>query len=296
MIITSRTHAGDFLHYSKPVYRVASVLAVPLEAKAARDTLTEESLRQARVPLPSDNSDVSSSSEEDEDEEEEGDDVLTPAAIPRGEAESQPGSSGVDAAAASAQGVGASATLRANKSGPWLLRNMRKNRSASEGGAGGTALLEAEEVEPVDPPSPMSAAMGASFEPAALTTSLVELDSKHPLSADERYHEASKAELEEKVVRETTRQYSRGEMCFAYDFDITTPLQRKEEARPAGAAPVKAKTPTSVPWEEPDASLPLWRRVDRRFWHNEYLCKDFIDAKVSVCWGWQVFAKLILCN
>jgi hypothetical protein len=33
---------------------------------------------------------------------------------------------------------------------------------------------------------------------------------------------------------------------------------------------------------EPFPTLPLWRRVDRDFWWNEWLLKPFIDAGVSV--------------
>lgn len=32
---------------------------------------------------------------------------------------------------------------------------------------------------------------------------------------------------------------------------------------------------------EPSATLPLWRRVDRQFWWNEWLLKPFVDAGVS---------------
>jgi len=31
---------------------------------------------------------------------------------------------------------------------------------------------------------------------------------------------------------------------------------------------------------EPSPTLPLWRRVDRKFWWNEHLSKPFIDAGV----------------
>lgn len=35
------------------------------------------------------------------------------------------------------------------------------------------------------------------------------------------------------------------------------------------------------PMSEPNPTLPLWRRVDRRFWWNEWLSKSFVDAGVS---------------
>ena len=32
---------------------------------------------------------------------------------------------------------------------------------------------------------------------------------------------------------------------------------------------------------EPHANLPLWRRVDRKFWWNEHLAGPFVEAGVS---------------
>ena len=32
---------------------------------------------------------------------------------------------------------------------------------------------------------------------------------------------------------------------------------------------------------EPSSTLPLWRRVDRQFWWNEWLSKPFVDAGVG---------------
>jgi phosphatidylinositol 4-phosphatase len=36
------------------------------------------------------------------------------------------------------------------------------------------------------------------------------------------------------------------------------------------------------PLSEPNPTLPLWRRVDKRFWWNEWLSKAFIDAGVII--------------
>lgn len=36
------------------------------------------------------------------------------------------------------------------------------------------------------------------------------------------------------------------------------------------------------PLFEPNPTLPLWRRVDKRFWWNEWLLKPFIDAGVII--------------
>lgn len=36
------------------------------------------------------------------------------------------------------------------------------------------------------------------------------------------------------------------------------------------------------PLREPNPTLPLWRRVDKRFWWNEWLLKPFVDAGVII--------------
>lgn len=44
--------------------------------------------------------------------------------------------------------------------------------------------------------------------------------------------------------------------------------------------------------EDPSSNLPLWRRVDRQFWWNEWLSKPFIEAGVST----SVFSALIVAH
>jgi hypothetical protein len=50
-----------------------------------------------------------------------------------------------------------------------------------------------------------------------------------------------------------------------------TPRARGADAPPLDAVDVLA---------EPHATLPLWRRVDRQFWWNEWMAKPFVDAGV----------------
>ncbi|PWN42197.1 hypothetical protein IE81DRAFT_341531 [Ceraceosorus guamensis] len=282
LVVTSRTHAGDFLHTSCPVYRSTGVLSIPLEPQRAREALRSESLRQAKVPAKTQSSSSSSSEEEDE---EEPDDVQTPAALPRTEDEATIDAD-THAGGAAALAVGGAATMRPARSGPWLLRNAH-GKSVSESGPGAKAAAATSPNDAVDAPSPVSAAISAAFEPAGAvadaTLGAAASEGKIPaLSADERYHEALKAELEEKVVTETAKQYARGEMLFSYDFDLTTPLQRKNQSAATPSAsttsPSSQRGPTALPWEEPNARLPLWKRADSRFWHNQSLSKDFVDA------------------
>ena len=92
----------------------------------------------------------------------------------------------------------------------------------------------------------------------------------HPLPlAEDEYLAATRLELEEKVVKETAKHFARGEFWFAYDVDVTTPLQRK--------LPHDSATPDTA-LNEPNPHLPLWRRVDSRFWHNQHMATDLIRA------------------
>ncbi|PWN54447.1 hypothetical protein IE53DRAFT_308310 [Violaceomyces palustris] len=217
------------------------------------------------------------------------DDVATPAAIPKEPFFSE---------------LKGSATVRIPKSRPWLSRG---NRAVSEGpravlegsqatevGCGGDEL-ESEAV-PAAADDGENAELVSSTSPSteeiaeAAISGITEEASK--LTPEERWHEASKAELEEKVVKETAKHFARGEFWFAYDFDLTTPLQRKHDTlkRASRHAPASSTSSTSsstsgsrnhpepVPFDEPLANLPLWRRVDKRFWHNEHLARDFVNA------------------
>lgn len=127
--------------------------------------------------------------------------------------------------------------------------------------------------------------------------------------------EAKYSELENKIVRETIKMFVRGGMYFSYTFgigsyqsktvspadlclhhvDITTPLQRKYqqvqklkrqssllkdlEAYEQSPDPQLLGDDMEV-LSEPHPTLPLWRRVDRRFWWNEILSKPLVDAGV----------------
>lgn len=55
---------------------------------------------------------------------------------------------------------------------------------------------------------------------------------------------------------------------------------------PSSPSPLRGRGGGAVdkvdPLAEPYPTLPLWRRVDRQFWWNEWLSKPFIDAGVCL--------------
>ena len=72
-------------------------------------------------------------------------------------------------------------------------------------------------------------------------------------------------------------QHKRDQVCKANrDSASPTDLNISESASPL---PEPSKDGVD-PLAEPSPMLPLWRRVDKQFWWNEWLSKLFIDAGV----------------
>jgi phosphatidylinositol 4-phosphatase len=149
-------------------------------------------------------------------------------------------------------------------------------------------------------------------EPQEVLSRIIETAAPAPTTIREKYKE-----LETKILRQTIKEFAKGEMYFAYDFgklihaattavisgpliklvlDITHSLQHKQEQiaktrkqnvllAELDALDPSAKSRVSGEDDdvlaEPSPTLPLWRRVDRQFWWNEHLSKPFIDAGVS---------------
>ncbi|KIO16148.1 hypothetical protein M407DRAFT_34214 [Tulasnella calospora MUT 4182] len=119
--------------------------------------------------------------------------------------------------------------------------------------------------------------------------------------------EEKRSQLEARVVREIAREFSRGIFYYTHDFDLTRSLQHKNEMLQAfqsqdvhgsgpGAQGILAPDvpPSNLrsneggpskepdypisPLAEPQSNLPLWRRVDRKFWWNEVMAKPFTEA------------------
>lgn len=148
-------------------------------------------------------------------------------------------------------------------------------------------------------------------EPSEVLKNVLAAFTLQPASQEERH-----TELETKIVRECVRSFSKGEMYFAYTFgafcslrvplinvhssDITRSLQHKQDrlsksrkeytllaeldALPGRESPISPQSTQRLDRVnvsgEPYPSLPLWRRVDRQFWWNEWLSKPFVDAGV----------------
>ena len=71
-------------------------------------------------------------------------------------------------------------------------------------------------------------------------------------------------------------EHKRDQVCKANRHDV---LLADLSISESGPRPEPSKDGVD-PLAEPSPALPLWRRVDKQFWWNEWLSKLFIDAGV----------------
>ncbi|KAE8211702.1 hypothetical protein CF327_g4571 [Tilletia walkeri] len=313
LLITGRTSAGNFLHPAYPVYRPNRIFALPLEPDLALGALNTEADRQRREAAQAalqaardvpDHEKTIGEDDDEEDEDEDDDDVYTPSILTpdgriregalsrvpsisgRSIASSRPGLTSripsLDPVPPSARRT-ASYALKEGEQVPSEQGTETKQakpvqqREDTEADADAAAAAAADLTPPSDSVARMSPFFGADDAKSDSPGST-------PISADERYRLAVQAELEDKVVKETIRQYAdRGEMYYAYDVDLTRSLSKKStQVSGTGTSGqhtgLKNGKDDLKPFEEPNQTLPLWRRADRKFWHNEHMAREFVDA------------------
>ncbi|SPO23562.1 related to SAC1 - Phosphatidylinositol phosphate phosphatase [Ustilago trichophora] len=305
-VITSSKLIGHYFHDTRPIYCCTGVLAIPLLQEEASQAIRAQMAKQGGAssstpsdPQPSESSidqdptsDSSSSSESDSSESDY-DDVETPAAIPK-----EPFFSTLSTSHRAD-------TIRMPKSRPWLTRAARavsdgRIETISEDALAQSQIADASEAstDAVELPAP-----GPYRSPVEVQNSMAATDSVAvTMTPEEQWHAAKQAELEDKAVRETAKYWARGEFWYSHDFDLTTSLQNKRRAlesnpksdssprlRPGSQSTHQVRNsqvsdsdsqrPAAFPLlAEPYPNLPLWRRADRRFWHNEHMSKDLIHA------------------
>ncbi|CEQ39708.1 SPOSA6832_01253, partial [Sporobolomyces salmonicolor] len=132
------------------------------------------------------------------------------------------------------------------------------------------AVVDVSLAERLLPPTPSSATT-SSADPATLPVPSTSDASSLPAIADEATHPSaaglddeevreSQKELDDKLLIECLRTLTG--LYYSLDADITRSLQSKASEAKAG----------------PLEHLPLWRRVDRRFWFNAHLMSPFVEA------------------
>ncbi|KAI7895964.1 SacI homology domain-containing protein [Mucor mucedo] len=87
-------------------------------------------------------------------------------------------------------------------------------------------------------------------------------------SSEEEEEDTEDEALEKRLVRQVTEMFSRSMFIYSNTCDITNSFQRSHE-----------KSKSDPLYDDP--SVPLWKKVDKRFWWNEHLTRDFITQKMD---------------
>ncbi|KAK0561193.1 hypothetical protein OC861_005929 [Tilletia horrida] len=329
LLITGRVAEGNFLHPAYPVYRPNRVFALPLDPELALSALITEADRQRKeaalaalnaARVVPDHEKTIGEDEEDDDDEYEDDDVYTPSVMtPDGrfnlsrpipasarrsasttakdQGENQPADEIPPLAREQLKGTsGEVSTQPADVELPSAPKEEGVKEDDEHEAASAAAA-----ASNLTPPSDFAPRMSPFFSFTPSSDKSKASAAQPVLSADERHRLAVQAELEDKVVKETVRQYAdRGEMYFAYDVDLTRSISKKSAQLAASTSSasggageglsasssaatlspsgVKSSREDLKPFVEPNQTLPLWRRADRKFWHNEHMAREFADA------------------
>ncbi|KAG1770369.1 SacI homology domain-containing protein [Suillus placidus] len=291
LVITSRTDVGQLFDASHLIYGVKSVVSIPLVKDRAKSILSRMASRNTSVNRPSllvNNVDDFQVPDEETsggphvkfaDEEEVK--IMTPRdqvkfSVDSADRPASPVPSGASTPASDVSMTHSPVSTIANRMSFWS----RLSKRASEGADIEEILDERELLD--------SIIHDAEGVPDKVISSIIAATAPPPDSSEER-----NSELEERILRRCLREFTKGDMYFALHFDITRSLQHKHEQFTKLHAQNKllseldalSKDTTVNPLDdkvdalfEPSVMLPLWRRVDRHFWWNEWLSKPFIDA------------------
>ncbi|KAG2158469.1 phosphoinositide polyphosphatase [Suillus bovinus] len=295
LVITSRSDVGQLFDASHLVYGVKSVVSIPLVKDRAKSILSRMASRNTSVNRPSLLvSNVNDLQVPDEgtsrgprvkfsDEEEVK--ILTPRdqvkfSVNGADRPASPVSSGASTPASDVSMTHSPVSTIANRMSFWS-RISKRASSVSEGADIEESFLGEREL--LD-----SIIHDAEGVPDKVINSIIAAAAPPPDSSEER-----NSELEERILRGCLREFTKGDMYFALHFDITRSLQHKHEQFTKLHAQNKLLSELDVlpkdtivnPLDdkvdalfEPSVILPLWRRVNRHFWWNEWLSKPFMDA------------------
>ncbi|PBK97085.1 hypothetical protein ARMGADRAFT_1052868 [Armillaria gallica] len=291
LVITAKTDIGSLFEESHSIYGVKGIIAIPLHEEGARERIatlasrvnlshlpTSRTLDTVSSPRPTDPAgDLPPSSSDPTIPKLSPRIQFAPTPIPVSDYDSNadeptPRSrSPSDASSISSESSTASPVIKALAS-----RLSFWNRLSP----GGTKGLKQTSDGVVNPSPQCEKDILEDGDPEELLASLV---APEPISPEERH-----SELERKIIRECVKEFTKGGMFFAYNCDITRSMQHKRDliAKTQRQSFLLAdlnvfsshKVDNTGNVSEPNPTLPLWRRVDRKYWWNEWLAKPFIDA------------------
>ncbi|KAH9857173.1 SacI homology domain-containing protein [Lenzites betulinus] len=311
LVISSRNEIGNFLDPRHTVYSVKGVTAIPLVEERARTVLTALASRNSNIDkraslLPTEVVQEAHAAEQRSAEIDdiaadgsrsprvkfaEQDQVKVVSPLPgqtfdtsEDSRPSSPASTSSTPSSVVSTNTDNVVKTLADRLSFWTRLSKRQGQAASAD----HSLVEQSDQSLDDPLDLEALTKDETKDREEVIESIVASAAPPPRTVEERH-----SELEEKIVRECIREFTRGGMYFSYAFDITRSLQHKHEmieknkAQNALLEQLNALddnnrlSPPSETVEvlaEPSAALPLWRRVDRRFWWNEWLTKPLIDG------------------
>ncbi|KAJ7172335.1 SacI homology domain-containing protein [Mycena filopes] len=345
LVVSAKSDVGYLLNATHAVYGVKSITAIPLVEHRARIIINTLASRNTHIARPSliatsrtldsladvDHQSVSQSVPDEQDAQ----DVDAPRAGPRvqfaeedqvkimtplatsfslnsdehaSSSSSSPASPYASSSDLSSPGEEQSiatspvAKILANRLSFWSRLSKRTSISATP--------VTSTPSEELPPSQSLDEIIEENQEPAVVLSNLIETLAPPPASSEEQH-----TELEDKIVKECIREFTKGGMYFAYTFDITRSLQHKQElvskshkqhalladlnALPSPDPDTEAEDAKIDVLVEPHPTLPLWRRVDRQFWWNEWMAKPFVDAGVHpyvlpIMQGYYQIAKFVI--
>ncbi|OAX41993.1 hypothetical protein K503DRAFT_421235 [Rhizopogon vinicolor AM-OR11-026] len=299
LVITSRSDVGQLFDASHSIYGVKSVVSIPLVKTRAKVVLSRIASRNASGNRPSllvgddgdpqvPRSEGASGGPQVKFADEEEVKVLTPLTEQvkfSVNSDDRPASpeppSGASTPASDDAMTNSPVITIASRMSFWSHRSKRES-SLSE------AAVRDIEHSLFGVRETSSVAQDTQGEVSEVINSIIAAAAPAPNSSEERH-----TELEERILRECIREFTKGDMYFSLHFDITRSLQHKHEqfaklhAKNKLLAELDAlpKDTTVNPLDdqvdvlfEPSPMLPLWRRVDRQFWWNEWLSKPLINT------------------
>ncbi|KZT33580.1 hypothetical protein SISSUDRAFT_1054071 [Sistotremastrum suecicum HHB10207 ss-3] len=275
IVITGRKHSGHLLHESRMVYSIKAASAIPLHYEGAKLVISAINAKHARTPAV----------------------VMSTPSGPN------PFEANMMAKTPSSKGGSTSTKPRVTKikfleptKADYESRESDYS-SDSSGPSSGTSspgnISPTYLVKPLHSrlaswhheaaPSPIEPSADQSLENKLKKASAVTIP--EPEMAEEHH-----SELDDKILREAIKEFTKGGMLFSYSCDISHSLQWKIRmmAELEKDAPNEHLTSNIIPesfienehdpFDEPHATLPLWRRFDTHFWWNEQLTSEFADA------------------
>ncbi|KZT57009.1 hypothetical protein CALCODRAFT_470283 [Calocera cornea HHB12733] len=285
LVVSTAVQVGNLLDPSRTIYCVKDVTAIPLEESKANASLKLLLRKSGGSPLAEEDEYDSDSTTDTED----GDaaSIVEPDVAQAVTLSSTSAPQGTLKPPSIAVSTTPSASPERPKALPDMARRLSFWRKVARRQQPLPAPIPplAEEMPAPDPPAlEKNPAAAATLDAAGGP----EEDGAAHGTVPTRYERL--ADVERKVVRECIRLWTQGGMFFAYDFDITRGLQRKYDMNTAKrqqedilteiAGPKSSGFVPEVvkPFTEPNAQLPLWRRIDQKYWWNRSLMADFLEA------------------